>query len=126
MITTGGVTGGITTGGIAIGVVAVIDQLQELVPPELVTTSVYGVVVLVGGVIMREPVLPVRVFPGFNVPVREPDIDHERIAPLPLVTLFGLIERVQLGGVTGGMTGGIIGGIMSHCNIQNIFRRRHD
>jgi hypothetical protein len=70
----------------------------------LVTTSVYGVVVLGGGVMISEPDDPSIALPGLRVPVRLFSIDHERRAPLPLTILFGLIEILQLGGVTGGTT----------------------
>ena len=87
-------TGGTTTA------LAVTDAVQELVHAELATTRVYGVVALIGGVMIIEPEVPRRVFPGFRVHVSEFNIDHVRMVPLPLSTLFGLIEIVQDGGVT--------------------------
>jgi hypothetical protein len=89
----GGVTGGTTTTTGAAVTVAV----QELLPAELLTTRVYGVVAFDGGMILIDPDEPRRTFPGLRVPVSELSIVHESIVPLPFVTLFGLIEIVQLG-----------------------------
>ena len=89
----GGVTGGTTTTTGA----AVTLAVQELVPAVLLTTRVYGVVAFNGGTILIDPDDPTRIFPGLRVPVSELSIVHESTAPLPFVTLFGLMEMVQLG-----------------------------
>jgi hypothetical protein len=98
--------GGVTTGGATTvhAGTAVILAEQELLPAELLTTRVYGVIAFDGGTILIDPDEPRSTFPGLSVPVREPVIFHERTAPLPFVTLFGLIEIVQLGGTIGGTT----------------------
>jgi hypothetical protein len=70
---------------------------QELLPAELLTRRVYGVIAFDGGIILIDPDEPRSIFPGLRVPVREPVIFQVSTAPLPLVTLFGLIEIVQLG-----------------------------
>lgn len=120
----GGVTGGTTTGGITTSAVVVIDPVQELVPLEFMTKRTYGVVALGGGVIMRDPDNPRMIFPGLSVPVSDPVMDQVRIAPLPLLILFGLIHNEQDGGfITGGMI--TTGGIMRSCNIQRILSRPH-
>ena len=92
----GGTIGGTTTTTGA----AVTRAVHEFVPAELLTTRVYGVIAFDGGVIVIEPDNPRSTFPGLRVPVREPVIFHESTAPLPLVTLVGLIEIVQLGGTS--------------------------
>ena len=89
----GGVTGGTTTTGAEIT-----DAVHELVPTVLFTVSTYGVVALIGGIITVDPDDPTTRFPGFRVPVRLLSIDQVSVAPLPFITLFGLIDTVQLGG----------------------------
>jgi hypothetical protein len=90
----GGTIGGTTTTTGA----AVTRAVHEFVPAELLTTRVYGVVAFDGGTILIDPDEPRSTFPGLRVPVSELSIVHESTAPLPLVTLFGLIEILQLGG----------------------------
>ena len=53
-----------------------------------------------GGVIVSDPDVPRRVLPGFSIPVRLLAMVHERVAPFPLNTLFGLIVIVQLGAIS--------------------------
>lgn len=106
------------------GAEVVIDPLQEPVPPEFVTTRIYGVIAFEGGLIITDHDDPRIVFPGLRVPVSEPDMDQVRIVPLPLLILFGLIDNEQVGGfITGGMI--TIGGSMRSCNIQKILSRPH-
>ncbi len=88
---------GIGIGGTITGA-AVTEATQELVPAELVTVRVYGVVAFDGGMMATEPDVPRRIFPGLRVPVRAFAIVHESVAPLPLSILFGLIVMVQDGG----------------------------
>ena len=88
----GGVTGGTTTTG-----ADTIEAEHELVPAPLVTVRTYGVVAFGGGIITVEPEDPRIVFPGLRVPVRLLSIDQVRVAPLPLTTLFGFIEIIQVG-----------------------------
>lgn len=95
IVQVGGVTGGTTTTG-----AVVTEALQEFDPAELVTTSVYEVVVLNGGIIFNDPEFPRITFPGFRVPVSAFIIDQVRRVPLPLAILFGLTEIVQVGGLT--------------------------
>lgn len=93
----GGVTGG---GGTTTTGAAVTEAIQELVPAEFVTESVYGVTAFDGGVIWIEPDDPRITLPGFRVPVRLFTIDQVSVAPLPFITLAGLIAIVQEGGET--------------------------
>lgn len=88
----GGVTGGTTTTGADI-----IEAVQELVPAPLLTVRTYGVVAFGGGTITVEPDDARMVFPGLSVPVKLLSIDQLSVAPLPLTTLFGLIEIVHVG-----------------------------
>ena len=88
----GGVTGGTTTTGADI-----IEAVQELVHAPFVTVRTYGVVAFGGGTITIDPDDPSMVFPGLRVPVRVLSIDQVRVAPLPLTTLFGLIDIVHVG-----------------------------
>ena len=105
----GGMTGGVTgvTGGTTTTGAETTDAVQELVPAVLVAVSTYGVVALIGGIITVDPDDPTSRFPGLMVPVSALIIVHDRVAPLPLMTLLGLILIVQIStGVTGGVTGG--------------------
>ena len=88
----GGVTGGVTTG------IAVTDAVHELFHDGLDTLSVYGVVALDGGTMIVDPEAPSTTLPGLSIPVELLVILHERIAPLPLFTVFGLILIVHDGG----------------------------
>jgi len=98
----GGITGGTTTAG-----VDVTDAVQELVHPVFVTVRTYGVVALIGGIIIITPDAESMRLPGLSTPVRLPDIDQLSVVPLPLIILFGLIDIIQAGaGITGGTTGG--------------------
>lgn len=95
----GVITGGTTTGGGVTSTPDITETLHEFVPAELVTTRVYGVVTLIGGVIRNDHELPRTRFPGFSVHVSEFIIDQVSNVPLPLMIFVGLAVSVQVGGV---------------------------